>query len=308
MTAPEDTEAQRLPGVVLETVGGIYQVGLDEGSTIQASLRGRLKQEFRLGDRVVAGDRVEVERGDDGSLTIEAVHPRRTRLVRAGPGGRKPKVVAANVDRLAAVMAADHPAFRPETADRFLVLGEVCGLEPVLVINKMDLPGADALGPSLEERYRAAGYPILLASVESGRGIPEFRDLLSRGITILAGPSGVGKSSLLNAIAPGLKLRTGEVSRREGRGKHTTVSARLLELPGGGWVVDTPGFSEVEFWSLEPMDLARAFPEFRDLAHECRFRSCTHLHEPDCAVQEALEVGAVDASRFASYRQLSSSA
>lgn len=289
-------------------MGGVYRVRLDDGDTIPASLRGRLKQELRLGDKVVAGDRVEVHFGSGDEGTIEKVLPRQTRLVRAGPGGRKPKVVAANVDRMAAVFSAAHPPFRPEIADRFLVLAEVCELEPVLVVNKIDLvqDGPD-VEKEIEARFRGSGYRVIFSSAETGEGVSELRGLLSGGITILAGPSGVGKSSLLNVVAPGLELRTGEVSERRGRGRHTTVSARLLELPMGGWVVDTPGFSEVEFWSLEPSQLPDAFPEFRLPAERCHFRNCTHLHEPGCGVLEALGAGTIDPSRYESYRRLSSS-
>jgi ribosome biogenesis GTPase / thiamine phosphate phosphatase len=293
-------------GVVLESLGGVYQIRLDDGSLVQASLRGRLKQEKRLGDRVVAGDRVEVlpAADEEERWTIESVLPRRSRLVRATARGHKARLVAANVDRMLVVLSVADPPFRGEIADAFLVLAEVCGLEPVLVLNKIDLPGGAEVVGEAECRFRGTGYRILGASAKSGEGIEALEALLGDGTSILAGPSGVGKSSLLNAIAPELSLRTGEVSRKLRRGRHTTVSARLLELPGGGDVVDTPGFSEVELWSVEPGELSDAFPEFRERADDCRFRGCSHTHEPDCVVKEALEAGEVDPARYQSYRRL----
>lgn len=272
---------------------------------VEASLRGRLKRDLPPEDRIVAGDRVDLELDDGGGWTIESVRPRSSRLVRAGPRGRKPKVVAANVDRMAAVLSAARPAWRAEVADRFLVLAELSGIEPVLIVNKMDLCTDPAeFERPVRGRFAGSGYDIRFVSAEDGRGIEPLRELLASGTTLLAGPSGVGKSSLLNAVAPKLSLRIGAVSRRQGRGRHTTVSARLVELPAGGWVVDTPGFSEVVFWEVDPTDLAHAFPEFRSLAPECRFRVCSHLHEPGCAVRASLEAGELDESRFESYRKL----
>lgn len=254
----------------------------------------------------MAGDRVRVSPPlpGDAPRTIEEVEPRSTELARASMGGRTRKVVAANVDRVAVVVSANRPPLRPDLVDRFLVLVEASGLQPVVVVNKVDLePGHDVVR-ELEARLEAAGVPVLGASASTGEGLDDFGRLLASGVTALAGPSGVGKSSLLNAVAPGLSLRTGDVSRRRGRGRHTTVSARLLELPDGGWVVDTPGFSDVGLEGLELDELPRAFPEFQARAHDCHFRSCTHLHEPGCAVKAAVEAGKVPRARWESYRAL----
>ncbi|MFW6175664.1 MAG: ribosome small subunit-dependent GTPase A [Acidobacteriota bacterium] len=291
-------------GTVLSTVGGVYRVLLDDGDRVDASLRGRLKREKRTGSRVVAGDRVAVARGKGDSWTVEGVSARRTELVRAGPGGRRPKVIAANLDQVLVVVAAADPAPDAHGVDRFLVLCEVNGIPPLLVFNKMDVPGARDVVEPLEAVYGEIGYSMLETSAESGRGLEHLRAAMSGRTSAMVGPSGVGKSSLLNALQPGLELRTRSVSRRGGRGRHTTVSARLLVLDDGMRIVDTPGFSDVNTWGVSPGDLAGAFPEFEEPAEDCRFRGCTHIHEPDCGVLRAVEEGRIDAGRFESYRRL----
>ena len=296
-------------GTVLEGVGGRYRVRLDgDDEVVEAALRGRLKKEAGKGERVLAGDRVQLRLDDAGTSTIEEVLPRRTELARSGPGGRRPKRVAANVDRILVVLAAADPPFRRETGDRFLALAESSGVSPVLILNKVDLIGDDqALRAGVEaalELYREVGYPVITTSALTGEGIDDLRALLSSGSSVLVGPSGVGKSSLLNALDPSLDLRTREVSARAGRGRHTTVSARLLPIAGDGWVVDTPGFSDVTLWGVAPDELSHAFPDLDRWAPECRFRSCRHLEEPGCAVKAALERGEVDPERYRSYRVL----
>jgi ribosome biogenesis GTPase len=254
---------------------------------------------------VVIGDRVEIARRVDGAATIETVHPRESEVVRKGPGGRRPKVVAANVDRLVIVVAAARPELRRFILDRLLVIGEANQLESAVVLNKMDLlPAGDRTLREMAGLYREIGYTVLETSAESGEGLDRLKDLLCSGTSALAGPSGVGKSSLLNAIEPGLGLRTGELSHKQGRGKHTTVSARLIPLGCGGLVADTPGFSDVGVWGVDQRELEECFPDFHPFRESCQFRGCTHLHEPNCGVQDALERSEVDAGRFESYRNL----
>ncbi|MDH5588953.1 MAG: ribosome small subunit-dependent GTPase A [Gemmatimonadota bacterium] len=289
-----------MKGTVYGTTGGVYRVLLDDGGYVESTLRGRLKKDVRQGDRVVIGDRVRLE-GDPGSLAVTERLPRASELTRRGVGIRRPKVVAANLDRVFVVLAAVDPAPHLEVIDRLLAVVESCRLPAVLVVNKVDLPGGAEAARSLAELYGPVGYEVLSVSAESGAGLEEFAALLRAGTSALIGPSGVGKSTLLNAVDPDLDLRTGEVSARTGTGKHTTVGSRLIPLAGGGRVADTPGFGDVGVWGLEPEEVERCFPEFEPFLDECRFRSCAHLREPDCAVRAALAEGTIPESRYASY-------
>jgi len=281
----------------------VYRVRLDDGSDIAAALRGRLKREQRTGDRVVIGDRVEVAGTGEG-WTVESVEPRRNELARRGPGGRGAKVVAANLDHVLVVVAARAPAVRADLVDRFLVIIEASDLHPRLVINKVDLPGAAEVAEELRSLYEGVGYQVLLTSVRTGLGLDGLESVVCRGISALIGPSGAGKSSLLNAVDPHLGLATGALSRKAGRGRHTTVSARMIALECGGWVADTPGFSDVGLWQVEPGRLEACFPEFEPFLGLCRFRGCAHLEEPDCSVKAALERGEIAASRYRTYERL----
>ena len=293
-------------GLVRTAGGGVYEVELHQGVVVEASLRGRLKLERRTGDAVVAGDRVVVARQEDGGYTIERVEPRRTELARTAPGkgGRRAKVLVSNVDQLVAVFAVARPAPRLRLLDRFLVLAESSGLDAVVVANKVDLAGADGVLEQLVS-YEEIGYRVVRTSVKDGTGLDALRDVVCGRVTVFAGPSGVGKSTLLNALQPGLSLRTGEVSDAVGKGRHTTVSARLIPLDCGGHVADTPGLRELGLWGIEPSDLDLCFPEFREHLDGCRFgRSCTHTHEPACAVSAAAAEGRLSPMRLESYRAL----
>lgn len=305
MTTPADGRPGPI-GLVLETVGGTYRVRLQDEGEIEASLRGRVKHVGHSGrGGVVAGDRVLVSATDSSNdWVIEDVCPRFSELVRAGPGGRRPKVVAANLDRALTVFSASKPPFDLAAADRFLILAESCGIPPVIVLNKMDLSGGSAVEERVVGSYVPLGYRVLPTSARTGEGLDELGPLFETGISALIGPSGVGKSSILNALFPALKLRTGEVARRRGRGRHTTVGSRLIPVTPAGCVADTPGFSDVSLWGVDPPRLGDSFPEFRELSRECRFAACTHTHEPDCAVRTAVEDGRIPEHRYRTYKAL----
>ncbi len=286
-------------GAVLSRVGGRYRV-FSDGAVIDATLRGRLKHGAR--DRVLVGDRVELAVHLDGSATIERVLPRRTLLKRRSPGrATGERAVAANVDQLVVVGAAAQPRWDPGLIDRFTAVAAANDIPAFVVVNKCDLVD-DCEGVVVP--YRDAGYEPLATSVPRGQGLDELRDRLLGHTSLFTGPTGVGKSSLLNALQPGLQLKTGAVSRKSQAGRHTTVSAEMHPFGDRGFVVDTPGLRDVGLWGLSPAEVGRAFPEFGDHAPHCRFDNCRHVQEPGCAVVAAVGEGAVAESRLRSYRRL----
>ncbi|MBP2646572.1 MAG: rsgA [Gemmatimonadetes bacterium] len=250
------------------------------------------------GLKVVAGDIVSLEPEAGGELWgIVEVEARHSVLERRIPGGRGTRAIVANVDRIFVVTASREPAPVPSVIDRLLVLAEANDVTPALIVNKIDLDP----GTALVARYLAAGYQVLPVSTKLGQGLEAIRGWLPDHSSVFTGPSGAGKSSLLNALEPGIALRTAAVSEKIGRGMHTTVSAVMIPLSGGGWLVDTPGFSEVGLWGLEARGLAECFPEMRSRLGTCRFQDCRHVSEPGCAIRAAVTEGAIHPDRYASY-------
>lgn len=289
-------------GQVVEVVGGVYRV-LTPSGDVEATLRGKLKQ-GRRAKAVVVGDRVGLRRASAGRYVIDSVRSRDTTLARLARGGRSAKVVAANLDRLFVVASVAQPSPSTAVVDRMLVMGEAGGLEIVLVFTKTDLRGGRARAAALACAYRQAGYRSVCTSVRTGDGMDEFGRLAGAGSSALAGPSGVGKSSLLNWLDPSLGLRTASVGKRSLRGRHTTVASRLVSLPSGGHVADTPGFSDVAGVDVAASDLAACFADFRPYLELCRFRDCKHLHEPGCAVLRAVAGGDIREDRHRSYQAI----
>ena len=295
-------------GVVLSGTGGSWRVQTDDALTVDASLRGRLKREDD-GERLklAVGDVVLVEpdaRGD--SWAICEILPRRSRLARRAPGGAYgERIVAANVDQVVIVFAAAKPEPHPRMLDRFLVIAEANELAARIIVNKIDLV-SEREAHTRFAAYELAGYPIHFTSTKRGDGLAAVRLMLGSRVSVFTGPSGVGKSSLLNALFPGLSLRVGEISESVNKGRHTTVGAVMIPLPdeSGGFVVDTPGLREVGMWALSTEHLDQYFPELRPFIPQCRFADCTHTAEPGCAVKDAVDRRAVSAERYASYLKL----
>ena len=296
-------------GLVLRARSGFYTIQTEEGDLVEARLRGRVKKERQASDLAVIGDRVEVERLDDGTGAIASVEPRERRFSRRQPGPRgtwREDVMVANPDLVTLVFAVDRPPPNPRLVDRFLVVAEYNEVPALIVANKVDLLGQEAAS-AIFGPYERIGYGVIYASAKAAIGLEELRGQLAGRLSIVTGPSGVGKSTLLNALQPGLHLATGEVSSaEEGKGKHTTTHAELLPLdgPAGGYVADTPGIRELGLWQIPPTELAWCFPEFREHLGNCAFNDCTHLHEPRCGVRAAVASGAVSDDRHDSYRRL----
>lgn len=273
---------------VIKMYNGFYYLQVaGQEELLSCRLRGRIK---RNKGAVVTGDYVEYQMLEDGTGVIESCLPRRTLL-------KRPAV--ANIDQVLITFAARQPDLNQLLLNRFLVLAEWSGIpEIVICINKCDLleEKADFL-----QDYVQAGYKLLMVSAQEGQGIQELKNLLTGRVTVFAGPSGVGKSSLLNAVDSNLELATGKISDKIKRGKHTTRAACLLPLPEGGTVVDTPGFSAAELENIDKAQLAHYFPEFRPYIEKCYYNTCTHSHEPDCAVKEAVVAGAICQARYEAY-------
>ncbi len=291
-------------GLVVHARAGRYEV-VDGSQAVVCLIRGRLKQEKRVTDLIVPGDRVRWRLIGARRGMIEEVLPRDTVLSRPRPRARgQEDVIIANPDQAVFILSLFDPMPNLRLLDRLLVAAEANELPAVICANKVDLLEPDEDPRELFGVYEAIGYPVLYASAVTGDGVAALREQLRDKLSVLSGPSGVGKSSLLNAVQPGLGLVTRQVSASSGKGRHTTVSVRLFPLDQGGYVADTPGLREMGLWDIEPDELDWLFPEMRPFLGHCRFSSCTHLTEPDCAVLAAVEAGLIDADRYDSYCRL----
>lgn len=272
-----------MEGIIIQGVGGLYRIMLQDNLIVEAIARGRIKKE---GVKPVIGDRVCLEKEAD-SFAITRVLERKNALIRPA---------VANIDQMITVIAAAEPDPNFKQTDKLLTLLEHKGLDIILCINKTDLNDGKAFGSV----YEKAGYKVIYASGTEKCGVERLKEIMKGKITAFSGCSGVGKSSLINAIEPDLQLETGEVGKIK-RGRHTTTHARLIPLSFGGFIADTPGFSVVDISEIPKEELYTCFKEMRDLASDCRFMGCAHINEPDCAVRQAVDSGKIPKERYESY-------
>ena len=291
-----------LSGLIIKAQSGFFTVDTGQG-LIVCQLRGKLKQGRALGDIAALGDKVRITELEDGSGVIEEVEKRERAIIRLDPRpqGEYQQVLLANPDQAVFVFACAHPHPHLKMLDRYLVIAEKQQVPPVIVANKIDLVDDPK---KIFGVYESIGYRVQYTSTKLNAGLEEFKNILTGKISALAGPSGVGKSSLLNAIQPGLGLAVSEISAAMKKGKHTTVTREMFPLEDGGYVADTPGWKSLALWDTEPEEIDAYFPELRDLVQHCQFSDCTHTHEPDCAVRRALEDGRIHRERYDSYVRL----
>jgi len=296
-----DRDVCRL-GHVLRVQGLLSIVRDESGAEFQCATR-RVLKTLATDQRnvVAAGDVVWFQPESEGQGVIERVEPRRGVVSRTSRG--RQHVLVANVDQLVIVTSAAEPRLKPNLIDRLLVTAEKAGIRPVICINKIDLVDPADLMP-LVGVYAQLGYDVLMASAIAGFGADRLRKRLAGAESVVTGQSGVGKTSLLNAVEPGLERRVQAVSDDTQKGRHTTTTAELIPLSFGGYVVDTPGIRQFQLWDVIPEEVAGYFRELRPYVSRCRFPDCTHTHEDDCAVKDAVADGWIDARRYESYVQI----
>jgi len=291
-------------GWVTRMQSGFYTVSTDLGE-VTCHLRGRLKRTSTRADVLAVGDRVQISRLADGTGMIEAIQPRQKALVRLDPTpkGLYQQIILANPDQVVLVFACTNPPPHLRMLDRFLVICEKQGIVPLIVANKVDLVGPDR-AQQIFLAYPGLGYRVIFTSVKQNIGVAELGDCLTRRLSGFAGPSGVGKSSLLNAIQPALGLAVREVSETTRKGRHTTIVRQMFALERGGFVVDLPGLKSLALWDTQPEELDGYFPELRSLVSACLYNNCTHLNTPGCAVKKAVDEGKISPERYESYLRM----
>ncbi len=293
-------------GIVTKSTGSWYQVMDDDGQNYECRIKGKFRtQGIKTTNPIAVGDFVEFElEPGQQSGVINTLLPRRNYIIRRSVNlSKQTQIIGANLDQALLVVTLASPATSTGFIDRFLVTAEAYSIPAILVFNKLDLFSDEGLEILAEYMglYEGLGYPCYAVSALKGEHIQELRELLKDKTTLVSGHSGVGKSTLINAVVPGLELKTGIISEWSDKGKHTTTFAEMIMLPFGGKLIDTPGIRELGIVDIEPQELSHYFPEMRALMNQCKFHNCRHINEPGCAVLEALENGGIDPSRYDSY-------
>lgn len=304
MGSTADSSAQA-DGIIIRSTGSWYDVRTSEG-VIPSKVRGKFRlREAEATNPVAVGDRVSLRVNEDNTGLITEIHPRRNKLSRRAAGRRvgKEHVIVANVDAALVMQSVHLPRLNPGFVDRFLVMATYHNLDPGIILNKIDLarPEDQEEMDAFIALYNGLGYPTFVISAQSGTGLDALRKHLQHKVSVIAGPSGVGKSTLLNVLSPTLDLPTGEVSMKTKKGRHTTTNAALFPIDEDTYLVDTPGIREYGLYDIVPEDLAHYYPEFEPYLHACRFPNCVHDHEPDCAVKDALDAGEIHPMRYRNY-------
>lgn len=292
-------------GRVIQSTGKWYKVAVKGGEIVECTLPGKFRLEIKaVTNPIAVGDIVEIKANEDGTGVISEIKVRENYIPRMATHGRRgEQILVANIDRAWVVQSVKEPKLNTGFTDRFLVTCEAYEVPAGIVINKMDLASHKAAGfiEMITELYRSLGYPVLNTSVKDAASLETLSKNLEGKTSVFIGPSGVGKTSLLNAIDPALNLKTGEISSYSQKGKHTTTFARLVPLQTGGYIVDTPGIREFGIVNIEKSELSLFFPEMIEPREHCKFYNCTHYHEPECGVAEAYSQGKIDPGRYESY-------
>ena len=296
---------RQFTGTVIRTTGSWYDVRTNAGETVKCRIRGRLRLKgVRSTNPVVVGDRVVCERDEEDAGVICEVVPRRNYIIRRASNlSKESHIIAANLDRALLVVTLRAPETATEFVDRFLVTCEAYKVPAAILLSKIDLQDPEAVA-AFRAVYEGAGYRVLEAAAPQGVGVEEVRELLAGCTTLVAGNSGVGKSTLVRAIDPSLDIRTGEISDSHHKGRHTTTFSTMYPLSSGGYLIDTPGIKGFGLIDIADAELWHYFPEMMRLAPQCRFYNCTHVHEPGCAVREAVERGEISWQRYESYLKM----
>lgn len=274
-----------------------------ESEDWQCQIRGRLKAAEGQYP-VVVGDWVDVSPNGEHSGIIESVSPRSSKFSRGASGSRPyEQILSANIEQLVIVVSLRQPKPRFAFVDRAIIMAIKGNIKPVICVNKVDLVELEE-ARFLSCPYEALGFPVFQTSAQNGEGLVEFKEAMLNRISAVVGQSGVGKSTLLNGIEPELGLRTREIMKRHDRGRHTTTAVHLFKLEQGGYIADTPGIKELRLWGVSRAGLERYYPEMENLLGHCRFGDCSHLHEPHCAIREAVASGEIPQSRYEGYRRI----